>query len=51
MVKSHFNYWKNAQVDGPKPMVIFGNMFQFFMAKKHFGEIYDEMYKCVYNEN
>lgn len=47
LIKSNFNYWKNREIDGPKPMLIFGNMFSVFMAKKHFGEIYDEIYKCA----
>lgn len=47
VIKKNFDYWKNLNIDGPKPMFIFGNMFPVFNATKHFGEIYDEMYKCV----
>lgn len=42
---SHLNYWKKQNVVGPKPLPFFGNMLEYFLAKKHYGEIYAEIYK------
>lgn len=47
VTKTNFNYWQNLQIDGPKPIMLFGNMFPVFMVLKHFGEIIQEMYKYV----
>lgn len=40
------SYWARRKVDGPAPLPIFGNLFDFVVTKKkHFGEIYQEIYK------
>lgn len=41
----HYNCWNYQNVDGPKPLPFFGNMLQYFLAEKHYGEIYAEIYK------
>lgn len=38
-------YWLRRGVRGPAGIPLFGNMYRFFMKRKHFGEIYDEMYQ------
>lgn len=43
-LKWQATYWSRQNIVGPKPIPIFGNMFRYFAMKKHFGEIYDEIY-------
>ncbi|CAO1429334.1 unnamed protein product [Diamesa serratosioi] len=39
------SYWTRRKIDGPSPLPIFGNLFEFIITKKkHFGEIYEEIY-------
>lgn len=40
------SFWTRRKIDGPPPLPIFGNLFDFVVTKsKHFGEIYQEIYK------
>lgn len=40
-----FSYWTRRGVAGPAPIPIFGNMIEYFKMKKHFGEVYNEIYQ------
>lgn len=44
-VLRHYAYWSSRNVNGPTPIPIFGNMFAYFKMQKHFGEVYDEIYR------
>lgn len=44
-VRWHSSYWSRRLVDGPAPLPFFGNMLSYFQMKKHFGEVYDDIYK------
>jgi hypothetical protein len=40
------SYWARRKIDGPAPLPIFGNIFEYVITKKkHFGEIYREIYE------
>jgi hypothetical protein len=39
------SFWARRKIDGPAPLPIFGNLFEFVFRKKHFGEIYREIYE------
>lgn len=42
------SYWFRRKVEGPSPLPIFGNIFDFIVTKKkHIGEIYREIYEWV----
>lgn len=48
-------YWKRRGVVGPNPLPIVGNMLDYIREKKHYGEVYDEIYRypktvCNYNQ-
>lgn len=38
-------HWSRRNVKGPGGIPFFGNMLQSFLMKKHFGEIYHDIYK------
>lgn len=46
-VWKHYSYWSRQKVNGPTPLPIFGNMFEYFKMKKHFGEVFDDIYRLV----
>lgn len=39
------DYWSKRGVIGPKPSLIFGNIWDMMTGKKAMGEIYVEIYK------
>lgn len=42
------SYWSRKKIDGPAPLPLFGNFFDFVVTKKkHFGEIEREIYEWV----
>ncbi|XP_052872306.1 probable cytochrome P450 308a1 [Anopheles cruzii] len=44
--KWSMSYWQRVgKVAGPKPLPIFGNQLEQLTGKKHFGEIFEEMYR------
>lgn len=44
--KYKYSFWARKKIDGPAPYPIFGNLFDFVITKKkHFGEIYREIYE------
>lgn len=38
-------YWSRRGIEGPRPIPLFGNLFSFVTGRKHFSEIYTEIYK------
>ena len=40
-----YGYWKKRGVEGPAPVPLFGNLFEYITGKKHFGEVYGEIYR------
>ncbi|GAB0093201.1 Cytochrome P450 [Sergentomyia squamirostris] len=43
--KYTLSYWKRKQVEAPPPLPIVGNMGEMILQKKHYGEIYNEIYQ------
>lgn len=44
-LKYSASYWKRHGIDGPEPVLFFGNLYDYVVSKKkHFGEIYTEIY-------
>lgn len=41
------SYWLRLGCRGPAGIPLFGSMYQYFMMRKHFGVIYDEIYKYI----
>lgn len=41
----HQTYWRRRHVKGPRPKPIVGNMLPYVLQRKHFGEIYDDLYR------
>ncbi|XP_075979731.1 cytochrome P450 6B5-like [Anticarsia gemmatalis] len=41
---TNFNYWKNKNVKGPKPIFFFGNFMDVALRKMHMGMLYKEIY-------
>lgn len=46
--KWQLSYWKRKKIDGPPPLPIFGNMMDFVLMQRHFGFVYDDIYRYVY---
>ncbi|KAG5667101.1 hypothetical protein PVAND_015100 [Polypedilum vanderplanki] len=43
--KYKLSYWFRKEIEGPSPIPLFGNLFDFVVTKKkHFGEIYKDIY-------
>lgn len=43
--KWQYSYWVRNKIEGPAPFPIFGNLFDYVTYRKHYGTIYDEIYK------
>ncbi|XP_058834358.1 probable cytochrome P450 308a1 [Topomyia yanbarensis] len=44
------SYWRRVgNIDGPQPLPLFGNSFEQVIGRKHFGEIYEEVYRTYPN--
>ncbi|XP_053684902.1 probable cytochrome P450 308a1 [Sabethes cyaneus] len=44
--KWYCSYWRRTgNIDGPQPLPLFGNMFEQIVGRKHFGEIFEEIYR------
>ena len=41
------SFWARRKIDGPAPLPLFGNLIDFVMKKRHFGEIHREIYEWV----
>lgn len=39
-----FAYWTSRGINGPKPVLFFGNIAEFMLGKKCIGDIYKEIY-------
>ncbi|XP_055611068.1 probable cytochrome P450 308a1 [Uranotaenia lowii] len=40
------SYWRRtANIDGPQPLPIFGNFLEAIISKKHYGEIFEDIYR------
>ncbi|XP_055623865.1 probable cytochrome P450 308a1 [Toxorhynchites rutilus septentrionalis] len=40
------SYWRRVgNIDGPQPLPFFGNVFEQLIAKKHYDDIYDDIYR------
>lgn len=37
-------YWKRRNVAGPTPWPVAGNMMDYLRERKHYGEVYDDIY-------
>ena len=47
---ANFDFWKNKNVKGPKPVPFFGNFKDMILQKKHSAEVFDDFYKEFKNE-
>lgn len=43
--KWQLTFWSRQHVKGPTPIPIVGNMLQYLLKKKHYGEVYDQIYR------
>jgi hypothetical protein len=44
--KYQCSYWARKKIEGPSPLPIFGSLFEYVVTKKkHFGEIYKDIYE------
>lgn len=43
--KSHYGYWAQRGIDGPTPLPFFGNLFEYVMGRRHYGDVYGEIYR------
>lgn len=41
----HYGYWKRRGIVGPRAVPFFGNLFEYVIARKHYGDIYGDIYK------
>lgn len=44
---SHYRYWRRRGVEGPTPLPFYGNLFEYVMGRKHYGDVYGEIYRYV----
>lgn len=42
-------YWQRHGIKGPLGLPVVGNMLEYFMARQHYGDVYQNIYKCVKN--
>lgn len=40
-----YGYWARKGIEGPVPVPLFGNLFEYVIGKKHFGVVYGEIYR------
>lgn len=40
-----YGYWRRRGVDGPVPVPLFGNLLDYVLGRKHYGEVYGEIYR------
>uniref|UniRef100_A0A1L8E459 Putative cytochrome n=1 Tax=Nyssomyia neivai TaxID=330878 RepID=A0A1L8E459_9DIPT len=43
--KWSLSFWKRKQVEAPPPLPVVGNMGEVIIQKKHYGEVYEEIYR------
>lgn len=44
-VQRNRTYWSRRDVDGPSPLPLFGNMWNYLLKKQHYGEVYHDIYE------
>lgn len=42
-----YTYWFRKGVKGPLGFPIVGNMLSYLMARKHYGDVYEDIYKYL----
>uniref|UniRef100_A0A1B0GMN3 Uncharacterized protein n=1 Tax=Phlebotomus papatasi TaxID=29031 RepID=A0A1B0GMN3_PHLPP len=49
--KWHLSFFVRRGIAGPKPLPFVGNLWDYVSYRKHFGQIYDQMYQSYPNAN
>ncbi|GAB0087200.1 Cytochrome P450 [Sergentomyia squamirostris] len=47
----HLSYFDRRGISGPKALPIVGNLWEYVTGKKHFGHVYDEIYRAYPKAN